>query len=362
MRKEINPAATTSKLEKLNPSWRIATRFHKHLHLSMTKPSQRLKVLEYATNKLGMEYPLSEIAQQTHAYTPADLIGLVNQAHMLMDHGMDEAWSQALIASKPSQLASDYALFQPTISFGDLFGIDSTTCQLQNSIIDPLLHPEKFIRLGLQPPRGLLIVGQPGTGKTVLAQAISKQLAFNLIVVDAPTIRNKIVGQSESNLSKLFQSARENAPCVILLDNIHMLAPPRGSETTLEGSGARIVATMLMELDGVEHKLSTETVFVIGTAPSVDLVDEAIRRPGRLDELIVMKPLDSQTKIVSVLKGFLQNKPHNLTAQDLNVLADAFQPSTPAEIENRVNQAALEAIRQDVSALSLALFQTSLLH
>lgn len=157
------------------------------------------------------------------------------------------------------------------------------------SIVEPILNPEKFTRIGLTAPAGVLLYGPPGCGKTLVARAVSNESKANFISIKGPELLNKYVGESEKAVRSLFKRAKSSAPCVIFFDELDSLVPKRGSSGD-NNSSERVVNQLLTEMDGLEDR---KGVFVIAATNRPDIIDPAMLRPGRLDKLLYV-PLPTQ--------------------------------------------------------------------
>ena len=202
-------------------------------------------------------------------------------------------------------------------------------------------HPEAFRRLGIRPAKGFLLYGPPGTGKTLLAKAVAKESEANFISVKSSDLLSKWYGESEQQLSRLFARARQVAPCVIFIDEIDSLVPARGSSGNEPQVTARVVNTMLAEMDGMEELAS---VVLIGATNRPGLVDPALLRPGRLDELVYVGTPDAAGR-EHILKIHTARMPL-ASDVDLAVTAREAERFTGADLEDVVRRAGLQAIRR----------------
>ena len=178
------------------------------------------------------------------------------------------------------------------------------------SIVEPILHPDKFRRIGLTAPAGVLLYGPPGCGKTLVAKAVSNESKANFISIKGPELLNKYVGESEKAVRQLFKRARASAPCVIFFDELDSLCPRRGSENN--SSSERVVNQLLTEMDGLDER---RDVFVIAATNRPDIIDPAMLRPGRLDKLLYV-PLPTLEDRHQILKTLTRSLP---VAKDVNL-------------------------------------------
>ncbi|MDK2465083.1 MAG: AAA family ATPase, partial [Candidatus Korarchaeota archaeon] len=209
----------------------------------------------------------------------------------------------------------------------------------------PLKNPEAFTRLGIEPPRGILLYGPPGCGKTLLAKAVATESEANFISVKGPELLSKWVGESEKAVREVFRKARAVAPAIIFIDEIESLFPRRGAGYADSGVTERVVSQMLTELDGIQP---LKNIVVVGATNRPDLVDPALLRPGRLEKLIYVGPPDMEGRH-SILKVLTRNVPlaEDVDLMELAAVTDGF---SGADLAALVREAALEAIREDVKA------------
>src|SRR3712207_432814 len=215
---------------------------------------------------------------------------------------------------------------------------------LTESVLWPLSYPDAFSRLGVQPPRGVLLYGPPGCGKTYLVKAIAGTGKANVLSVKGAELLSKWVGESERAVRELFRRAREAAPTLVFLDEVDALAPIRGQATD-GGTTDRVVAALLTELDGVE---ALRNVVVIGATNRPDLVDPAMLRPGRLERLVYVPPPDGDAR-ADILRAAAKSVP--LTADvDLDALGQRTDGYSAADCAALVREAALTAMRESMEA------------
>jgi ribosome biogenesis ATPase len=188
----------------------------------------------------------------------------------------------------------------PNTTWADVGALVGVRAELQMSIVEPVLNPERFKRVGLTAPAGVLLYGPPGCGKTLVARAVSNESKANFISIKGPELLNKYVGESEKAVRQLF---KRSAPCVIFFDELDSLVPKRGSEGN--NSSERVVNQLLTEMDGLEDR---KGVFVIAATNRPDIIDPAMLRPGRLDKLLYV-PLPTKDDRFSILKTVTKSLP-----------------------------------------------------
>jgi len=230
----------------------------------------------------------------------------------------------------------------PTIGWADIGGIDQAAEQLREGIELPLKNRAAFDRLGIRPAKGFLLYGPPGTGKTLLAKAVAKESEANFISMKSSDLLSKWYGESEQQISKLFARARQVAPCVIFIDEIDSLVPARGTGVGEPQVTARVVNTILAEMDGLED---LNSIVVIGATNRPGLIDPALLRPGRFDELVYVGAPDEAGRRHS-LKIHTRDMP---LAKDVDLagLAAKTERYTGADLEDVTRRAGLIAIRKN---------------
>merc|ERR1712054_44918 len=216
-----------------------------------------------------------------------------------------EHFTSAMGQCNPSSLR-ETVVEVPNIKWDDIGGLEDTKRSLQEMILYPIDHPEKFEKFGMTPSRGVLFYGPPGCGKTLLAKAVASECSANFVSIKGPELLTMWFGESEANVREIFDKARSAAPCVLFFDELDSIARSRGGSGG-DGGGAadRVINQILTEMDGVGKKKS---VFIIGATNRPDVIDPAILRPGRLDQLIYI-PLPDQESRAQILKAVLRKSP-----------------------------------------------------
>ncbi|CAG8495699.1 7583_t:CDS:10 [Diversispora eburnea] len=202
---------------------------------------------------------------------------------------------------------------------------------------------KEFIEFGISPPRGILIYGPSGVGKTMLCRAIAAETGLNFMFVECSQIRSKIVGESEKNISKIFSQAKSNSPCILFIDQVYILTPARGGTnnmTTTENTSERIVTSLLIEPE--------VDVLVISTTNRPEVLDPALLRPGRLDQHIYIPSPDSKQRN-SILKGKFKKMPIILSEQQLSSMVQVTEGFSGADLDNLCREAALISIRENIN-------------
>ena len=228
----------------------------------------------------------------------------------------------------------------PRVTWDQVGGLDEVKMKLREAVEMPLKDPDAFKRMGIRPPRGILLYGPPGTGKTLLAKAVATESEANFISIKGPEVMSKWVGESEKAVRMIFKKARQVAPCVVFLDELDAIAHRRGSDLD-SGVGERVVNQLLTSLDGLE---SMEGVVVIGATNRPDMVDPALLRTGRFDRLVIV-PIPDRKARLEILKVHTKEMPTD--GVDLEELAVELDGYTGADIEGLCREAAMIALRED---------------
>merc|ERR1711990_239607 len=211
----------------------------------------------------------------------------------------------AVDQGNPSALRETVAEI-PNVSWADIGGLERVKAELRETIQYPLEYPEMFEKFGMNPSKGVLFYGPPGCGKTLLAKAVANECQANFISIKGPELLTMWFGESEANVRELFDKARQAAPCILFFDELDSIARSRGgSAGDAGGAGDRVINQMLTEMDGMNSK---KNVFIIGATNRPDILDGAIMRPGRLDQLIYIPLPDAQSR-VKILQANLRKSP-----------------------------------------------------
>ncbi|MEM4676122.1 MAG: AAA family ATPase, partial [Nitrososphaerota archaeon] len=244
----------------------------------------------------------------------------------------------------------------PNVRWDDIGGLEGIKQELKEAVEWPLKHPDVFKRLGIRPPRGILLYGPPGTGKTLLAKAVATESEANFISVKGPEVLSKWVGESEKAVREIFRKARETAPCIIFFDELDSIAPRRGLHPDA-GVTDRIVNQLLTEMDGLQ---TLKGVVVIGATNRPDILDPALLRPGRFDRLLYVPPPDLEARY-QIFKIHTREMPLDDTV-DLRKLAEITEGYTGADIEAVCREAAMVAARENINVekVSMRHFETAL--
>merc|ERR1712046_450998 len=238
----------------------------------------------------------------------------------------------------------------PNVKWDSIGGLGQTKRELQEMILYPIEHPEKFEKFGMHPSRGVLFYGPPGCGKTLLAKAVASECSANFISIKGPELLTMWFGESEANVREVFDKARSAAPCVLFFDELDSIGTARGSGGgEAGGAGDRVMNQLLTEIDGVGSK---KNVFFIGATNRPELLDEALLRPGRLHQLIYI-PLPDLPARQSILEATLRKSPiaSNVPMSFIALKTEGFSGADLAELCQR---AAKAAVRDAIAADELA--------
>ena len=361
--------AATNRPNVIDPALRRFGRFDRELDIGVPDDNGRLEILRIKTRnmKLSQDCDLERIAKDTHGYVGADISQLCMEAafqsirekmHLIdVDAEKIDAevldsievsnsnFQHALASTSPSALREN-VVEVPNVSWEDVGGLEDVKRELYETVQYPLEHADKFEKFGMQPSKGVLFYGPPGCGKTLLAKAIANECGANFISIKGPELLTMWFGESEANVRELFDKARAAAPCILFFDEIDSIAKARGGGgSEAGGAGDRVINQILTEIDGVGARKS---VFVIGATNRPDILDNAVTRPGRLDQLIYI-PLPDYKSRVSIFRANLRKSPVE-PAVDIEQLASATEGFSGADITEICQRAAKNAIRESVNA------------
>ncbi|MEO0061446.1 MAG: hypothetical protein RLZZ08_6 [Pseudomonadota bacterium] len=380
-RANIVVIAATNRPDAIDEALRRPGRFDREIIIGVPDERGRREILGIHTRgmPLGEGVDLGELARTTHGFVGADLSALAREAAIeavrrimpkldfdartippeVLENLVVEKddFREALKRVQPSAMR-EVMVQTPTIGWADIGGVDDAEEKLREGVELPLKNPQAFERLGIRPAKGFLLYGPPGTGKTLLAKAVAKEAEANFISIKSSDLLSKWFGESEQQISRLFARARQVAPCVVFIDEIDSLVPARGTSGNEPQVTARVVNTILAEMDGMEE---LNAIVVIGATNRPALVDPALLRPGRFDELVYVGTPDEAGR-VHILKIHTRAMP--LAADvDLAALAKQTERYTGADLQDVVRRAGLNAIRTggaDISEVTAADFAEAL--
>lgn len=347
--------ATTAHPEATDPRLRGQDLCDRELTITLPDASGRKGLLEHLLRKVPQgDVDLTEIASRTPGFVVADLAALTREAALraAARASNDSAAASltqddlvgALQVIRPLSRSGSEELAIGSLTLDDVGDMVETKQALTEAVLWPLRHPDSFARLGIEPPRGVLLYGPPGCGKTFLVRALASSGQLSVHSVKGAELMDKWVGSSEKAVRELFQRARDSAPSLIFLDEVDALVPRRGQSSD-SGVGDRVVAALLTELDGVEP---LRDVVVLGATNRPDLIDPALLRPGRLERLVFVPPPDSDAR-VDILKASGKSIP---LAEDVDLesLARDLDGYSAADCAALLREAALTAMRRSMDA------------
>jgi transitional endoplasmic reticulum ATPase len=244
-----------------------------------------------------------------------------------------------------------------TVHWNDIGGLDDVKQHLKESVEWPIKTPEVFERLGIKPPKGILLYGPPGCGKTLLARAVATESEANFISIKGPEVFSKWVGESEKAIREVFRKARMAAPAVIFFDEMDSLTPLRGSGSGDSGTSERVISQLLTEMDGIS---SLQDIIVIAATNRPNLIDPAVLRPGRFDRLIYVPEPDEKSRL-QILRLYSKSMPlaKDVTIDQLGLVTKYY---SGADLENICREAAIHALRRDINSAEVTMkdFQDAL--
>ena len=372
--------AATNRPEAIDEALRRPGRFDREIVVGVPDEPGRREILDIHTRgmPLGPDVSLADLARRTYGFVGADLAALcreaaleavrrimpkLNLAESVIPTEILDALSvelrdfdNALKRVQPSAMR-EVMVEAPQIRWEDIGGLEEASGRLREGVELPLKHPEAFRRLGIRPAKGFLLYGPPGTGKTLLAKAAARESEANFIATKSSDLLSKWYGESEQQIARLFNRARQVAPTIIFIDELDSLVPMRGGGLGEPQVTERVVNTILAEMDGLEE---LQNVVVIGATNRPTLIDPALLRPGRFDELIYVGTPDTAGRR-RILAIHTRNMPL-ADDVDLEKIAQRSDRFTGADLEDLVRRAGLTALRRglDAGKVTMADFEVAL--
>lgn len=361
--------AATNRQGVIEPALRRPGRFDRELDMGVPDEAGRLEILQIKTRdmRLGKDVDLDLLARGTHGYVGADLQQLCMEAALecirskmgLIDFDKDKVdkmildsivveekhFEHALAVVHPSSLRESQVEV-PDVHWEDVGGLEDVKRELHETVQYPVEHADKYVKFGMSPSKGVLFYGPPGCGKTLLAKAIANECGANFISIKGPELLTQWFGESEANVRELFDKARAASPCILMFDEMDSIAKARGSGGGGSSeAGDRVINQILTEIDGVGAR---KNVFVIGATNRPDILDPAVIRPGRLDQLIYI-PLPDLKSREAIFKAALRKAPIDPEV-DVEVLARSTHGFSGADISEICQSASKLAIREAILA------------
>ncbi|XP_027958067.1 ATPase family protein 2 homolog [Eumetopias jubatus] len=356
----------TNRPHALDAALRRPGRFDKEIEIGVPNAADRLDILQKLLQRvphLLTEVELLQLANSAHGYVGADLKALCNEAGLyalrrvlkkqpnLSDSKLAglvkitlNDFLQGMNDIRPSAMR-EVAIDVPNVSWSDIGGLENIKLKLKQAVEWPLKHPESFIRMGIQPPKGVLLYGPPGCSKTMIAKALANESGLNFLAIKGPELMNKYVGESERAVREIFRKARAVAPSIIFFDELDALAIERGSSLGAGNVADRVLAQLLTEMDGIEQ-LKDVTILAATNRP--DRLDKALMRPGRIDRIIYVPLPDAATR-----REIFNLQFHSMPISndvDLDELILQTDTYSGAEIIAVCREAALLALEEDIQA------------
>ncbi len=363
----------TNRPNAIDPALRRPGRFDREIEIGVPDKMGRYEILQIHTRTmpLASDVDLRRLADICHGYTGADMSSLCREAAMkglrryLPEINLEEERIPGSILEKMEVKLEDFMtayreitptamrevyIEVPSVQWSDVGGLTDVKQQLQEAVEWPLKKPEVFKRVGIRPPKGILLFGPPGCGKTMLARAVATEGEANFISIKGPELFSKWVGESEKAIREVFRKGRTAAPSIIFFDELDSVVPRRGMGFGDSGVSERVISQLLTELDGIE---SLENVVIIGATNRPDIIDPAILRPGRFDRLIFVPAPDYATRL-QILKIHTKTMPLAKDV-DLDQIASQAGGYSGADIEAVCREAGLVALRRDIEAKDVTL-------
>lgn len=372
-RRNVIVIGATNRVEAIDPALRRPGRFDREIEVRVPDRDGRKEILMVHTRgmPLAPSVDLDKLAGLTHGFVGSDIAALAREAAMnvlrkllpkinLDEEGIPKEVADELIVRwedfdrslkevRPSAMR-EVMVEVPTVTWEDIGGLHEVQQLLREAVELPLTNPEAFQRLGVTPPKGILLYGPPGTGKTTLAKAVANESQANFITAKGSELLSKWYGESEQRVAEVFRRARQVAPAVVFLDELDALVPRRGSALGEPHATERIVNQMLAEMDGLEE---LRRVVVIGATNRPDLVDPALLRPGRFDELIYVPIPDQEARL-----AIFRVHTHGMALSpdvDLERLAARTTGHTGADIAEACRKAGRIALRESLTATEVTM-------
>lgn len=379
-RGQISVVGATNRILMIDDSLRRPGRFDYEVEVSVPSREGRLDILYKLLNSLQCisgvsvehsDFVVAKIADSSNGYVGADLKAVVREAlisaigRCVEDaeniHVSEFDLETGLSRVKPSALR-EIAVEVPKVFWQDIGGQKETKARIKETVEWPLKHPEAFERMGIRPPRGILLYGPPGTGKTLLARAIATESSMNFLAVKGPELLSKWVGDSEKALRNVFQKARAASPSVIFFDEIDSIAGARQDGSSGNGGPGgvsnRVLSQLLLEMDGISSagnlSENSNRVVVVAATNRPDVLDAALLRPGRFDRMLYVGPPDLEARLeIFNIETQKSGKCEMLSQEQKIELASVTEGLTGAEVSVIMREAAMLALEEDPDAVKI---------
>jgi len=363
----------TNRPNSLDPALRRPGRFDREIEIKVPNEKGRREIFQIHTRNMPLDKKISlkEYSLITHGFVGADISAVCREAAMsalrrylpkidleseIIDPELleqievtKEDFNDALKEILPSGIREVFVEV-PNVPWSQVGGLDDLKQQLIEAVEWPISNPQIFSRMGITPPKGILLYGPPGCGKTLLARAVATESKANFISIKGPELLSKWVGESEKAIREIFRKAKMASPCIIFFDEFDSIAPSRGRHTSDSGVTEKVLSQFLTELDGLEVM---KDIVVIAATNRPDILDPALIRPGRIDRILLVPQPDEKGRL-EILKIFTKDMPltSNITLENLNNMIEGF---SGADIETWCREAAMIALRENIRARKVSL-------
>ncbi len=364
----------TNRPNSLDPALRRPGRFDREIEIKVPNERGRREIFQIHTRNMPLvkKISLKDYSKVTHGFVGADISAVCREAAMsalrryLPQINLEseyiepelleqievtkEDFDQGLKEVMPSGIREVFVEI-PNVKWDEIGGLDDLKQKLIEAVDWPLSHANIFTRMGITPPKGILLYGPPGCGKTLLARAVSTESQANFISIKGPELLSKWVGESEKAIREVFRKAKMAAPCIIFFDEFDSIAPSRGRHSSDSGVTEKVLSQLLTELDGLEDM---KDIIVIAATNRPDILDPALIRPGRIDRILLVPAPDEKGRI-EILKIFTEGMPlsSNYGVKEINTLVD--EGFSGADIETLCREAGMIALRENIRARKITL-------
>ena len=364
----------TNRPDSMDPALRRPGRFDREFEITVPNEDERYEILQIHTRGMPIseDIDLKNLSSELHGYTGADIKSLCREAAMksirryLPEIDLEtEKISSAVLQSMEIKLVDFYDAMhevvptamrefyveRPKVWWRDVGGLEEVKKSLTDNLITAIKEPSKFTKMGVKPPKGALIYGPPGCGKTLLARAVATETGANMILVRGPEILSKWMGESEKAVREIFRKAKASAPCVVIFDELDALAKLKSGEG---GAGETILSQLLTEIE----EGASSRVVVIGITNRPDIIDNSLLRTGRLDLVLYVSPPDEKGRL-EIIKILTKKMPlsNDVKLQEIAIATNSY---TGADLAALCREAAVHAMRNNASKISSHDFATGL--
>ena len=374
-RGQVIVLGATNRPESVDPALRRPGRFDREIEISVPNADGRLEILHIHTRGMPLEndVDLKTLAAELHGYTGADIKSLCREAAMKalrnyfpeIDVETEKISSEILQSMKVSlqdfydamheivpTAMREFYVESPKVWWRDVGGLDDSKRTLRDNLITAIKEPGKFQKMGIKPPKGALLYGPPGCGKTLLARALATESGANMIFVRGPEVLSKWVGESEKAVREIFRKAKASSPCIVIFDELDSFARTKSGEDG--GVGERLLSQLLTEMeDG-----GASRVIVIGISNRPDLIETSLLRPGRLDLILYIQPPDEKGRL-EIIKILTRQMPLSNDV-DLKEIAVATKSYSGADLVAICRESAVHAMQNESAKIGSADFAAAL--